>query len=68
MCALRVQNALKYMSKQKSGRIINVTSVVGLVGNAGQVRAILVLGRAVCGAWGSKGWPGACVPPAGRLR
>uniref|UniRef100_A0A7S3RA32 3-oxoacyl-[acyl-carrier-protein] reductase n=1 Tax=Dunaliella tertiolecta TaxID=3047 RepID=A0A7S3RA32_DUNTE len=30
------QNALKMMSKQKSGRIVNVTSVVGLVGNAGQ--------------------------------
>eukprot|EP00983_Pelagomonas_calceolata_P133161 1161941-Pelagomonas_calceolata.AAC.2 len=32
-----LQNALKMMSKQKSGRIVNVTSVVGLVGNAGQV-------------------------------
>mmetsp|Transcript_7108 Transcript_7108/g.12211 ORF Transcript_7108/g.12211 Transcript_7108/m.12211 type:complete len:285 (-) Transcript_7108:262-1116(-) len=30
------QNALKLMSKQKSGRIVNITSVVGLVGNAGQ--------------------------------
>lgn len=32
------QQALKLMSKQKSGRIINVASVVGVVGNAGQVR------------------------------
>ncbi|KAF5842479.1 hypothetical protein DUNSADRAFT_7089 [Dunaliella salina] len=30
------QNALKMMGKQKSGRIVNVTSVVGLAGNAGQ--------------------------------
>jgi NAD(P)-dependent dehydrogenase (short-subunit alcohol dehydrogenase family) len=34
---LTSQNALKMMSKQKSGRVVNVTSVVGLVGNAGQV-------------------------------
>ena len=30
------QEALKVMSKRKSGRIINITSVVGLFGNAGQ--------------------------------
>lgn len=30
------QNATKLMGKQKKGRIINITSVVGLVGNAGQ--------------------------------
>ncbi|MBW2056879.1 MAG: 3-oxoacyl-[acyl-carrier-protein] reductase [Deltaproteobacteria bacterium] len=28
--------ALRYMSKQKSGRIVNIASVVGLMGNAGQ--------------------------------
>ena len=31
------QEACKVMSKKKSGRIINITSVVGLFGNAGQV-------------------------------
>eukprot|EP00798_Chlamydomonas_sp_ICE-L_P024399 gene24399-10003_t len=31
------QAACKLMMKQKSGRIINITSVVGIVGNAGQV-------------------------------
>lgn len=31
-----VQAALKPMLKQRSGRIVNVTSVVGLTGNAGQ--------------------------------
>ncbi|KAG2450081.1 hypothetical protein HYH02_000185 [Chlamydomonas schloesseri] len=30
------QNATKIMGKQKKGRIINITSVVGIVGNAGQ--------------------------------
>ena len=29
--------AIKYMSKQKSGRIISMSSVVGVMGNAGQV-------------------------------
>ena len=31
------RSALKRMLRQKSGRIINITSVVGLTGNAGQV-------------------------------
>jgi 3-oxoacyl-[acyl-carrier protein] reductase len=30
------QEACKVMSKRKQGRIINITSVVGLFGNAGQ--------------------------------
>ncbi len=30
------QEACKLMGKRKSGRIINITSVVGLFGNAGQ--------------------------------
>ena len=30
------RNIVPYMVKQRSGRIINITSVVGLVGNAGQ--------------------------------
>jgi 3-oxoacyl-[acyl-carrier protein] reductase len=31
-----IQAALKPMLKQRSGRIVNITSVVGLTGNAGQ--------------------------------
>jgi NAD(P)-dependent dehydrogenase (short-subunit alcohol dehydrogenase family) len=39
ICCLHLhpQNALKLMSKAKKGRIVNITSVVGVVGNAGQV-------------------------------
>ncbi len=43
------QNALKLMSKQKSGRIVNITSVVGVVGNAGQVCVGGWVGVGVCG-------------------
>ena len=31
------KHALRYMLKKKNGRIINITSVVGITGNAGQV-------------------------------
>jgi 3-oxoacyl-[acyl-carrier protein] reductase len=30
------RSAVRYMAKQKSGRIVNIASVVGLMGNAGQ--------------------------------
>src|SRR6202022_3579853 len=30
------QSVLRSMIKQRSGRIINITSVIGLIGNAGQ--------------------------------
>lgn len=33
---LCTKSAAKYMMKQRSGRIINIASVIGLVGNAGQ--------------------------------
>lgn len=34
------QSATKIMSKKKTGRVINITSVVGITGNAGQVRSL----------------------------
>ncbi|MBN1212106.1 MAG: 3-oxoacyl-[acyl-carrier-protein] reductase [candidate division Zixibacteria bacterium] len=34
---LTTRAAAKFMMKQRSGRIINISSVVGLIGNAGQV-------------------------------
>lgn len=36
LCCVWFQAATKIMGKAKKGRIINITSVVGLVGNAGQ--------------------------------
>jgi NAD(P)-dependent dehydrogenase (short-subunit alcohol dehydrogenase family) len=32
-----MQAAIKVMSKKRTGRIINIASVVGVLGNAGQV-------------------------------
>lgn len=31
------KSSIKYMMKQRSGRIINISSIVGIIGNAGQV-------------------------------
>lgn len=31
------KNAVRYMIKQRSGRVINITSISGVIGNAGQV-------------------------------
>lgn len=31
------KNAIRYMIKQRSGRIINISSIVGIIGNAGQI-------------------------------
>lgn len=31
------KSAIRYMMKQRSGRIINISSIVGVVGNAGQI-------------------------------
>ena len=36
-----IRHAAKYMIKQRSGRIINLASVVGLTGNAGQANPVL---------------------------
>lgn len=33
------QAATKIMSKKRTGRVVNITSVVGVTGNAGQVRS-----------------------------
>jgi len=51
----------KYMLKQKSGKIINITSVVGLMGNAGQANyaaakaGIIGLTKSIAKELGSKG-------------
>ena len=43
--ALRLQAAAKIMGKKKKGRIISLASVVGQIGNAGQVQCAHVVGR-----------------------
>jgi NAD(P)-dependent dehydrogenase (short-subunit alcohol dehydrogenase family) len=37
----RAQAATKIMMKKRTGRIVNITSVVGITGNAGQVQCSL---------------------------
>lgn len=44
------QSATKIMSKKKTGRVINITSVVGITGNAGQVRSVQTPFSCACAA------------------
>ena len=67
----RAQEACKLMGKRKSGRIINITSVVGLFGNAGQAnyasakarRRVVLAALALPGRAGAR--TDACVLRAG---
>ena len=63
------QEACKVMSKKKSGRIINITSVVGASGNPGQANyaaakaGVAGMTRALARELGSRGITVNCVAP-----
>ena len=64
-----IQNASRYMMKQKNGRILNISSVVGLYGNAGQVNysaskaGIIGLTKSVAKELGSRGITANAIAP-----
>ena len=53
--------AVKYMMKQRAGRIVNITSVVGVMGNAGQANyaaskaGLIALAKSIAQEVGSRG-------------
>jgi 3-oxoacyl-[acyl-carrier protein] reductase len=59
----------RYMMKQRSGRIINITSVVGLIGNAGQANysaskaGLIGLSKATAKELASRGITANCIAP-----
>ena len=63
------RSVIKYMMKKKSGRIINITSIVGLTGNAGQANyaaskaGLIGMTKSIAKEVASRGITANCVTP-----
>ena len=63
------RSVIKYMMKKKSGRIINITSIVGLTGNAGQANyaaskaGLIGMTKSIAKEVASRGITANCVAP-----
>ena len=66
---LATQAATKVMSKKKSGRVINIASVVGITGNAGQANyaaakgGVIAMTKTVAREFAGRGITANCVAP-----
>ena len=63
------RSVIKYMMKKKSGRIINITSIVGLTGNAGQANyaaskaGLIGMTKSIAKEVASRGITANCIAP-----
>ena len=66
---LATQAATKIMSKKKTGRVINIASVVGITGNAGQANysaakgGVIAMTKTVAREFAGRGITANCVAP-----
>ena len=66
---LLIRECLKIMIKQKSGKIINISSMVGLTGNIGQANysaskaGLIALTKTIALEYASKGITANCIAP-----
>lgn len=66
---LATQAATKVMSKKKTGRVINIASVVGITGNAGQANysaakgGVIAMTKTVAREFAGRGITANCVAP-----
>ena len=63
------RSVIKYMMKKKSGRIINITSIIGLTGNTGQANyaaskaGLIGMTKSIAKEVGSRGITANCIAP-----